>query len=313
MQKFKYIILILKVSISLALIVFLAKNVNFVEIIELLTSIKVNYIFAAILVLMVQILIANIRWIIVLNALNFSILYVKLLQYLWIGIFFNQMLPSSIGGDAARIYYLKTTGGNTKQAVLGVFLDRFFGILSLSFLAWLLILLPSSLSGSVSQTGFLVSFVVFLLACLLFVLNYLPFNLPDWRIVRALTSAALTIRNVFWHKNHRMSLSVISICIHLLTVLVFIILSEGMNLNIDWLDILSIIPLATLLTLIPISIAGWGLREGIMVMFMGYIGVSAEQSLTLSIVYGLLVLITSIPGGFFWMFNHGVKMKNFKQ
>ena len=75
MQKFKYIILILKVSISLALIVFLAKNVNFVEIIELLTSIKVNYIFAAILVLMVQILIANIRWIIVLNALNFSILY----------------------------------------------------------------------------------------------------------------------------------------------------------------------------------------------------------------------------------------------
>ena len=161
MQKFKYIILILKVSISLALIVFLAKNVNFVEIIELLTSIKVNYIFAAILVLMVQILIANIRWMIVLNALNFSFLYAKLLQYFWIGIFFNQMLPSSIGGDAARIYYLKKTCGNTKQAVLGVFLDRFFGILSLSFLAWLLILLPSSLSGSVSQTGFVISFVVF--------------------------------------------------------------------------------------------------------------------------------------------------------
>jgi uncharacterized membrane protein YbhN (UPF0104 family) len=54
---------------------------------------------------------------------------------------------------------------------------------------------------------------------------------------------------------------------------------------------------------IPISIAGWGVREGIMVMGFGYLGVPPEQALALSILYGLLLLVVAIPGVIIWFLS----------
>jgi hypothetical protein len=56
----------------------------------------------------------------------------------------------------------------------------------------------------------------------------------------------------------------------------------------------------TLLTAAPISIAGWGVREGIMVVGLGYLGVIPEQALVLSILYGVLMLASSLPGLIIW-------------
>jgi len=54
---------------------------------------------------------------------------------------------------------------------------------------------------------------------------------------------------------------------------------------------------------VPISIAGWGVREGIMVVGFGYLGVASEASLALSILYGLSILVVALPGGIIWMFK----------
>ncbi len=311
MYKFKYMIFLLKILVSTTLLIFVANNVDFSRIFELLKSFETSSILITIVVLVIQILIANIRWMILLNVLNFRLTYIELLQYFWIGIFFNQMLPSSIGGDAARIYYLRKSSGNIKSATLGVFLDRIFGIAGLSFLAWsVLFFLPSALDDSIIQSGIIISFGVFGLVSVLFVLDYLPFNLPNWKIIRGLNSLSLNARNAILSRNFGLVLIILSISIHLLSVIVFIALSEGMALDINWLDMLSIIPLIILFTLIPISFAGWGLREGVMIVGMGYLNVQLEQALALSILYGLLVLITSIPGGLFWLFNYKMNIKS---
>ncbi len=54
---------------------------------------------------------------------------------------------------------------------------------------------------------------------------------------------------------------------------------------------------------IPISIAGWGIREGVMVSAFGFFGVLPEQALALSILYGLLLLGVSLPGVIIWYFT----------
>jgi uncharacterized membrane protein YbhN (UPF0104 family) len=60
------------------------------------------------------------------------------------------------------------------------------------------------------------------------------------------------------------------------------------------------VPLAGLIMVIPISIAGWGVREGVMVVGFGYLGVAPEAALALSILYGLLMLVVALPGGIVW-------------
>jgi uncharacterized membrane protein YbhN (UPF0104 family) len=76
-----------------------------------------------------------------------------------------------------------------------------------------------------------------------------------------------------------------------------------MSLDVDYLGFFLIIPIVILFSLIPISIAGWGVRESIMVVGFGYLSVPAEQALALSILYGFLMIIVALPGGFFWGFK----------
>ncbi len=62
-----------------------------------------------------------------------------------------------------------------------------------------------------------------------------------------------------------------------------------------------VMPLVIFLMAIPISIAGWGVREGIMVIGLGYVGVSSDLSLAISLVYGFSLLLVSLPGLALWL------------
>ena len=73
-----------------------------------------------------------------------------------------------------------------------------------------------------------------------------------------------------------------------------------MSIQVEFINILLIIPIAILLMTIPVSIAGWGIREGVIVGGLGYVGMGIENSLALSIMFGLLVLVFSLPGMFIW-------------
>ena len=132
-------VIFLKLLVSSLLLIFVLIAVDFTKIFTLLKNFENSYILIIILTLAFQIFIANIRWNILIKHLNYKPKYVELLQYLWVGIFFNQMLPSSIGGDAVRIYYLNKRTKSISIASQGVLLDRFFGVAGLSLLTFLVL------------------------------------------------------------------------------------------------------------------------------------------------------------------------------
>jgi hypothetical protein len=88
-------------------------------------------------------------------------------------------------------------------------------------------------------------------------------------------------------------------------------MSIGLGLSIEWGGFLLMVPLVGLMMVVPISIAGWGVREGVMVVGFGYLGVAPEAALALSILYGLLILAIALPGGAIWMFkkSHTYKLR----
>jgi uncharacterized membrane protein YbhN (UPF0104 family) len=74
-----------------------------------------------------------------------------------------------------------------------------------------------------------------------------------------------------------------------------------MGLDVNFVDVLLIIPITNLITVLPISIAGWGVREVVIITGLGFLGVSPEAALALSIFYGLLILVSAIPGAIYWL------------
>ena len=88
-----------------------------------------------------------------------------------------------------------------------------------------------------------------------------------------------------------------------ISIFVLYILAISLGITIDFLTSFALFAIVIFSMLIPISIAGWGVREGVMVVLLGLIGISSESALALSILYGIILTIVGLMGGIFWLFE----------
>lgn len=286
-------------------------NIDFTGTISILKQTDLFFFLIAFMVLLCQIMVANLRWQIVLKKLEFKFSFSETLKFLWVGLFFNQALPSSIGGDAMRAYYLQKSYGNIKKTTIGVLLDRLYGLIGLFLLVVIVSPFIYLKFKSLELNLEILLFFACLLLCVLLSLSFdiLPIKLPKWKIIRGLNAISFEGRKIFLNRNTGILIMFFSILIHSFSILAVILLSYGLGLKISLLGIIVVIPLVTIFILIPISLAGWGVREGVMIVALGYLGVLPEQALALSIIYGLLILFSALPGGVIWL----IKSNHFRQ
>jgi glycosyltransferase 2 family protein len=301
----KKILVTLKILLSTGLLWLIFNSIDFDSTLHLLRNSSLEFFFFASVVLIFQILIATARWRKVLDHQGMHLNYKMVLRYLWIGLFFNQALPSSVGGDAFRGYYLYRKGFSARGATLGVLLDRVFGMIGLiALVVATLPLLFGRVDDHNAQWGMvIISVGALLIITVVLLLDLLPQRLSSWRIMRGLYALSSQGRRLMFTISPGGIVIALSITIHTLSVFAVVVLSQGLGLNLSWVDVLLVVPIATLFMTIPISIAGWGVREGIMVMGFGYLGVPPEQALALSILYGLLLLVVAIPGVIIWFLS----------
>ena len=295
----KKIAILLKVIVSLGLITLLVNQVDFNKIVNILKNVDITMIVYALILLIIQVFIATTRWQSVLKCQKIMLDYKNTLQIMWSGLFFNQAMPSSVGGDVIRGYYLKKQGMTLGRATLGVLMDRLFGMIGLVLLVLAsLPLLFELVDDPIARTGVLFIAVGISLALLfIFFTDKLPGNFSHFKIIKGLYSLSREGRHCI---SNGVIILLISILIHLISVIAVMIMATGLGINVEWSGFLLIIPLVTLMMVVPISIAGWGVREGVMVVGFGYLGVVPEAALALSILYGLLMLVVALPGGIVW-------------
>jgi glycosyltransferase 2 family protein len=301
--KNKNIIFLLKMIGSITFFWLLIVNIDINEVFKLLINFPILYIFIALSILIIQVLVANFRWKVVLFNLNINVPSRDILKILWIGLFFNQLLPSSVGGDAFRGYYLYKRGFTLSQSVLSVMLDRMIGFLSLVIMVLgTLFFVLDIVSDPIAQWGVLTLTIGASITLLLVLsLDHFSKRLIHWKLFRGLSTVAFEGRKLVLKFSPGFKLLIIGFSIHLLTIFVYLLLLKGMNLDVNLIKFALIIPILGLLMLAPISIAGWGLREGVMVIGLGYLGVLPENAFVLSILYGILLLVVSLPGLLIWL------------
>jgi uncharacterized protein (TIRG00374 family) len=225
------------------------------------------------------------------------------LRLTMIGLFFNQTLPSSIGGDAVRIWLCTRHGIPATRAASSVMVDRFVALivllsLGIATLPWFYELVSNpvlrhSLTAvlAVAAAGF-----IFLLA------GGAPAAQMShkWRATRVLAVIMGDLRSIFLRPAGAGILA-LSLIIHLISVAIILVIARGLHVGLDIKAGLTLFPPVLLIMTIPITIAGWGLRESAMAVALGQVHVSLPAALAISIAYGLLQILVSLPGGLLWL------------
>jgi uncharacterized protein (TIRG00374 family) len=304
----KNLVITLKVLISGSLIWYLLKDINIGAAQLRLQEIKLAPLLIAITFFLLQILLGGLRWCVVSNAIHAPINYVNSIRIFYIGMFFNQALPGGTGGDAIRVYLAYKDGLEIRGAINGVTLERLFTFIGLVLLVdmaqpFLSARIDLNAVEWVLSSAILLTLGTIFGLTLIMTCDRFFKNLDHWRIIRGLSNLSADTRQVFFKLSNVFPITALGLLTHInLSICVFF-LAQSLELDVRVTDCLMLVPPVFLITVLPISIGGWGIRETAMVTAFGLIGVPNEGALVLSILIGLVGLGVSLPGGMVWLLS----------
>jgi uncharacterized protein (TIRG00374 family) len=255
---------------------------------------------------MAQILLAAERWRLICGRLGIALRLGWALQIVIIGTFFNQTLPSAVGGDAMRVWLLVRDRVALGKALNTVLCDRVLALVVLTALSMATLPLfyrhVADPSARYAVTAFIVvglaAFAVFLVSG-----ARIAHLLRRWRFSRPFGDLANDFHSLFTAPAVTIALVGWSLTIHLLTIVAAWLIAKVLAIDVSLLNCLIVIPPVVLVTMLPFSIAGWGLREGAMVVGFGLVGVIPSDALAISICFGLANVLLGLPGGLLWLLN----------
>ena len=309
----KHIILSLKFLVSGGLIWFLIDGIDLGVASARILDADLQVLAVVLGLAVLQIGISVVRWRAVLGAINGVLSFANCFRICLIGFFFNQALPSSYGGDAVRVYRAYKEGLSLHCSINGVMLERVATVLGLILLvvfagpffinrvgpedaAWIM---PAI--GAIGVAG-VVGLIV------LMFLDRLPSKYSHWSFVHGLALLAADARRVFLSPVYAFKAIGWSLVGHINIALIVYLLGFSIGLEITWLDCMVLMPPVMLVMTLPISIAGWGVREQAMVTAFALISVPGEGALALSIMFGLMGLVIGLPGGIVWLISSDKKI-----
>jgi glycosyltransferase 2 family protein len=290
----------LKVALPTLLLWLVLRKLDFAKLLAIASQVNAFAIVCALLLITLQNLLAAFRWWYILRRMNVRIRPGDALRFLYVSVFVNQVLPSSVGGDAVRMILAIRGGISTGNALKSVFLDRVLTMMGLLVLIFL-----GLLGGRGGDTVTGIWIVVAGLAAVAFGLGVMQFIYirTPWfgrhpmlgrlaALSNQLRAFALNWQNVVV----TIAVSVVSFFAMTLIVYTF---AANLALPLPLGQLLAVCPVIFLLSAIPISIAGWGVREASMLVALGSLGVDAESALVLSLGLGLTILAGSLPAVLF--------------
>jgi uncharacterized membrane protein YbhN (UPF0104 family) len=267
---------------------------DWVRVRDAFANMRFQYWTAALVIYLASQVVSGLRWKMLARPLGFANTLGHFTALYYVGMFFNLFLPTSVGGDVVRAWYLDRGSGRKMAAFLSVLADRGSGLVVLVLLACggvLLspIALPSWVRAIVWATtgsGFL-GIVVMLLGCRLHVRS------ERWRQV---SQAGL----LYLGNPGLLALTgVLSLVIQAANVSVVWLLGVSINAAVPLSFYWVFVPMVSLLTMLPFSLNGMGIREGSTVLFLTPLGVGESSALCLAFLWFTVMTAASLVGGIY--------------
>ncbi len=268
-----------------------------------LEKVQIDYILiASILYLMAQVLSAY-KWSLIARPLGFNRKFINMVAYYFIGMFFNLFLLGSIGGDVVRAYYLGEKTKRIIQAGYSIFIERYTGLLAL------ITILNIALLVSFKE-GIVPSFACWSIiggTVIVWIITiFMPKILTLFPLIKKWgEKISLQKMKIYWD-NPELIRGPILISFLFQTTFVFIIIlvGRGFGIRVPFYYFFIFVPLGDLLSIIPVTMNGIGLREGCYVFFLHLKGIDTSVALAFSLICLIVVWGVSLLGGLVYLFGN---------
>jgi uncharacterized membrane protein YbhN (UPF0104 family) len=259
----------------------------------------------ATLIAVLQIPLVAMRWRNVLEALvtlDARMTRVTITAITAIALFFAQVVPS-VASEGLRAWLVVRLGCDWRTALTSVVLDRGVGVALLIAMGFVILLLPTgviALGGSRQPVLILYGALLLAGALGLWATPKLIPLLARWRYLRWAASLAADAHRVLLGRKSPVIIG-IGCLVHALTIVVVWSLGRAQGLALPIPDAAVLFTVMVGVTIVPISISGWGLREVAVMSLLGNLGVMPEKALLFSVSFGLVFAVGSLPGALVWL------------
>src|SRR5947207_1830568 len=302
----RFLLLSLKILVSAALLYLALRKVDFHELASRFNVASLGWISLAIAATFLQIFIGVLRWREVSAECGAPLGIMQATRFNLIGAFFNQTLPSSIGGDAVRLWLVARGGAGWRAATYSIFVDRAIGLIALAII--IVASLPWSYRLITDPNGrsalLLVDFAALAGGVGFLVLGRLPWSwLKLWWGTHHLHACSVIANRVIFSRARGPTIAVLSALVHVLAVIIVWCVVQSIAAPVVFGQIFQLVPPVMLITMLPISIAGWGVRETTMGLAFGYAGPMPSEGVNISLLYGAVSFIVGAVGGLVWILS----------
>jgi len=308
--------ILIKGAVSLGFLIYLFFSIKLASLRETLLNTDVMLLLCALFLYLLSQLVRTLRWWLLLNRRSRPP-FLSLLSLYFIGMFFNQFLPTSIGGDVVRGYYLWKETDDKEHALSSILMERFAG-----FFMLFVISLLASLVGMIGMgTSFLLVSVFiaslfpivamsffFVPGCFEFANRILLLRrLGIRKKIAPIYYAALAYRKE-WRRLAGALL--LSLLFQIILILVYYCLSLSLRLSIPAGYFCLLVPMITASAMMPFSLNGLGIREGVSVLLFSRVGTTNAQALSLSFLMLLVGFVSGLVGGMIYPFFRSEYLRN---
>ncbi len=293
----------LRVTISLVLITWFVVVFDWRQISGILQKVQPPWLMIALIWIIAAVLVSTLKWKIILQAQGLELSFNKLWHIYWMGLFFNNFLPSSIGGDALRILWVGKALQDQPGATASVVIERILATIALAMVGLVGCLVVFNPWREVILM-FLTLIIITMFVLLLILLGRLPgFILKRkncfTQFLIGLTEHGQKVRNRPMAIVRALMWSVVfQLCVVGTNYAVF----RSLNLEtVSWFKSLYVVPATSVAAMLPLGINGYGVREGAYVLLLRPYHVSEAGAFTASILFAFLVSVCSLWGGWVWL------------
>jgi hypothetical protein len=300
-----------RLSLSLTLVAYFIYAIDFKGTLKPITSTGWLYLgLTAVLANLDRFLMAY-KWNVLLRAKGMVLHFGEVIRSYYIGTFWGTFLPSGVGGDIVRAYRVSVRNGNSEEVISSIVVERLLGMIA-TFILALVGLSCFGLTftgmmwplffgvGTICTVGVLFLFVSFsgLISGWITTSGVLQKHSWATRIARV-WNAYLLYRQ---QPRALVAFFLLSLGEQGFPVASSLFVARALDLSLPGWSFLILVPIIFALSRIPISVNGFGVREGLYIFFFSYVGLSGSEAFVLGLLTHLVVIASILPGFFYASF-----------